>query len=760
MEERAIQLFTRFTGVDILYRASDAEYFLTEADVQAYVEYYLTSGAYTTVERVDPLPPLPEEPDPSEPIWVLINEPLSATGLRYDGVVSFTAGTIGGLGEEIHQTNKLSAFRVGNYVLAVSRTPVSVGQSKYGKILEINGQSITIDFEKSYGNSEAMASTWDIVLTGERGDTPFIAGNVINGANTTTEPIGIGSVTYNIDLSGTYVHFLDFAGVPINVTANDLKEGFVQLRGKDGIFKKYLSKVGLYEYLKTEIAPGLFQLEDENGALGMEVDSTGNSRFNRVKSSSFEIGNYIFQKATDPQLIFGIDDDLTTALLFALYGNGRLLVKTLDAPTVKAKVLEIGESILFPPNYSILNLLGNRLQFAYGFVSDYLLVISYGQSNSVGGGSGTLPITQIYDALTTNDGPTGGIGTNLIPYTHTIALPLLGVFNKFTDLISSENFLDYSDKTFKFIGTAAGQGSTFAEGLKKGTTPYSKLISQVTNTYGIAQSQGKKLAVPFVMWTQGENEIDVDTPYGDYVATMNQLIADLNTDIKALTGQKNNIPLIGYQIAKYSGSHADYDKISKAHLDLGLTHPLFICACPSYQFDYLLEGSSGGSGGFIVHFTPLTRLLYGAYLGIAAKRTLVDGKKFLPLHPKKFIVNGNNLQVVYHMPFDGNLEFDTTAVSNPGDYGFMIMNGVTKVTLSNIKIVNKNTVSIDCSESPIGLKFHYARDKDKPYILDYGTLTGRWGSRGCLRDNQGDFIKYETYRLDNWAVASYLTITI
>lgn len=169
MELKAIILFTEFPYVNVLYRAFDGEYFVEFDDVQAYL-VGVGGGAYTVINRVTPLPPLPEPLPEDSPIWVLINNPtVISNGLRYDGVISYTNTTVGSLGAVTFTVNKVGAFRVGNYVFAVSRKGASVGMLKYGHITAINSNNLTINFLEFEGTGSLANDEWDIVLTGKKG---------------------------------------------------------------------------------------------------------------------------------------------------------------------------------------------------------------------------------------------------------------------------------------------------------------------------------------------------------------------------------------------------------------------------------------------------------------------------------------------------------------------------------------------------------------------------------------------------------------
>lgn len=173
METKAVLLFQQFPSVNQLYRTNDGEYFVELDDVEAYLTG-LGAGAYTVVNRTTPLPPLPQPIEPvfeQLPIWVLIANPtVISDGLRYDGVLSYTSTTIGSVGVVDMIVNKVGAYRVGNYVLAVSRKSASLGMMKYGKITAISNNVLSISFLASEGTANLVSDEWDLLLTGQKGD--------------------------------------------------------------------------------------------------------------------------------------------------------------------------------------------------------------------------------------------------------------------------------------------------------------------------------------------------------------------------------------------------------------------------------------------------------------------------------------------------------------------------------------------------------------------------------------------------------------
>ena len=82
----------------------------------------------------------------------------------------------------------------------------------------------------------------------------------------------------------------------------------------------------------------------------------------------------------------------------------------------------------------------------------------------------------------------------------------------------------------KRIGSAAGRGGTPIADLSKGSEPYARLLRQVQS--GKAGS-GSSYSVPAITWMHGEAD-----PFNtNYAAQFSQLVSDLDTDVRAITGQ-------------------------------------------------------------------------------------------------------------------------------------------------------------------------------------------------------------------------------
>lgn len=79
------------------------------------------------------------------------------------------------------------------------------------------------------------------------------------------------------------------------------------------------------------------------------------------------------------------------------------------------------------------------------------------------------------------------------------------------------------------IGSAAGRGGTPIVDLSRGTAPYQRLLAQVT----AGQKLSKGTNTVSIIWMQGES----DTGNTNYASEFEQLVMDLDADVRAITHQ-------------------------------------------------------------------------------------------------------------------------------------------------------------------------------------------------------------------------------
>lgn len=108
----------------------------------------------------------------------------------------------------------------------------------------------------------------------------------------------------------------------------------------------------------------------------------------------------------------------------------------------------------------------------------------------------------------------------------------------------------------------------------------------------------------------------------------------------------------------------------------------------------------------------------------------------------------------------GRLSFDTSIVSDPGNYGFRLLHPDTRaiIPLTSLNIRYDAVTVSTAADIPAGAILQYAF---------HGSTTGQspgrlTGPRGCLRDSQGDIISFtlnsEVIRMDNYCVMFEITL--
>lgn len=389
------------------------------------------------------------------------------------------------------------------------------------------------------------------------------------------------------------------------------------------------------------------------------------------------------------------------------------------------------------------------------YASDIAHIISYGQSLSLGNGALSIQTsTQNYDSLMFNAGILAQEGALGVAGNHASFVPLIEAVTAATGngetpignaastikrLIEAENTLSYTKQNYQLLGSAPGVSNTSISMLSKGSGGYSNLISDVT--YGLSNSAalGKTYAVPSVYWSQGERDYNLATSYASYLSQFKQLYTDLNTDIKAITGQPDDIKIIGYQCIY--GSPAT---VALAQLQATKDNANILLAAPIYA----IEKSSPGN----VHLSGRGSALLGAYYGLVHKRAVIDKKPWVPLQPVAVWRQGAILMVRFNVPVRP-LAFDTTLLSAAPNNGFSLVDNLgAAMTISSVSIAGPDTVRIVASTAiPAGAKVRYA------FVTN---AAGYYG--GNLRDSQGDYITdgiaLNPKPLHNWCLAFEETV--
>ena len=279
-----------------------------------------------------------------------------------------------------------------------------------------------------------------------------------------------------------------------------------------------------------------------------------------------------------------------------------------------------------------------------------------------------------------------------------------------------------------------GHGLTPIKGLMKPVDPYNKFIDEIKTAHDKAVERGWEFFVPAVCWMQGESDI-VDYPDYDYKEYFHRMYNDLNTDIKCVTHQKDDIRLISYQCStitkgkffKLNSYKGTEGRTPTAQMEIIRDDSLIWASGPTYPYDFVNES---------LHIDAVGQKSIGALAAKSALGILRHQKRITGLLPLSYEVNGNDIRIRYHVPCPP-LCFDTINVSKAENYGFNVIRKDNSDIVSSVTIA-QDTVVVHCVESPMGCKLRYG-------VNGIYWMGGRHqGARGNLCDSQE--------HLPNWSL--------
>lgn len=277
--------------------------------------------------------------------------------------------------------------------------------------------------------------------------------------------------------------------------------------------------------------------------------------------------------------------------------------------------------------------------------------------------------------------------------------------------------------------TAAKGGASLAE-RSKGTVPYDNFITAIQRFHDLALAQGLPSWVPAMFDVEGEANASTATYATDLVAQL----ADMNADVKTITGQIADMVMIMSQPSSFfsstDGVRGIYD-VSKS----ATTHLL---ACPGYFLPYQDD---------LLHYSPVGQAKLGEYLVRAFVHWMTHGV-WRPLMPKTLTWdNGTGLDVEFHVP-SGNLVHDASGIDHEGHWGFDVRSAD-----SFVEIVSQDITG------PASMHFELATIPTTSRFLRYGMRgyqssprTPGDGPGGAMRDSDTTPSFVDGQPLRNWMV--------
>ena len=459
-----------------------------------------------------------------------------------------------------------------------------------------------------------------------------------------------------------------------------------------------------------------------------------------VSELGFDGSNVITDAETPDDYVWAVRDQ-----------DNRVAVGVKDDGAFKAASVEIDtingvsfSSIIAPDD-------GSTSLGAQNFMADVVHVICYGQSLSVGAGTATaITTSQRFDNLKfvggvrAQDADESGADTaakygSLVPLIETgpgassaYETPMGGATDSIKELITAENGIIYTDHQYQLLASAPGDGGrTIAELSNQAGIFYTRLVQDVAFGLTRAAELGKSYKVSVVFYTQGES----DETNTDFATELSALRLAIDTDVKAITGQTEDVQMICYQLPR--------PRQSEYFLEAMENDPLITLACPTYQ----IAKSDG------VHLTAQSSKIMGAYYGVAYKRRVIDQiDDWKPCMALSHFRQGKICDVKFNVP-SGSLTFDTTLYPAQINNGFRLFDtdGTTELTISDVSITKHDTVRVTAAATiPAGALLRYGSYDPIANATDRD-ITG-----GNLRDQAGDSLVFNggglNHPMHNWAL--------
>lgn len=384
-----------------------------------------------------------------------------------------------------------------------------------------------------------------------------------------------------------------------------------------------------------------------------------------------------------------------------------------------------------------------------GRLADWVGVIGTGQSLSVGAAAGTpISTAQPFNNLKLHDDgpppqyPLDGSGDlSLIPLTERFRprlegwpdsqypnnilgeSPNAGMANEITQLWSDSMGTDLVT-----IHSVVGWSGHCLRDIDKSnptTRAYPGGLSEARTFKRMATEAKKSFAYGAVILTHGE----CDASNAGYEAGLHQLWLDYNQDLKEITGQTWDIPLLISQqstIVTSSGGSA------VAVWRLGMDYPgEAYCVGPKYQYQYAGDNLHMEAAGY--------RRLGEKYAEVF-DWVVNQGLFWTPVQPNRAVLSGNNIIVTFDVPYPP-LEWDeninpphqTMHTEWANGRGFEVKDSTGDLTISSVDLIDDHTVmiSLDSVPSGTGLKLRYALTQDGTGLQGGTDL----GMHGQLRDS-------------------------
>lgn len=261
-----------------------------------------------------------------------------------------------------------------------------------------------------------------------------------------------------------------------------------------------------------------------------------------------------------------------------------------------------------------------------------------------------------------------------------------------------------------FLFSICRRGESFLHEIDKATGTYGihqTIIDDVTRAKAAATAQGKRYKVGFVLFEQGENEAQMQIQRGGpslpwlqfrdaYIAKMMQWGRDLDTDIRAITGQSDPVRLFTFQ-AVYAAPGTAQMLAARKSPQITMVGPVYYL--PSAK-NSLGSGNERGAG---VHWSADGHRWYDALCAKVIRRTAAGGSEWRPCEPlrARWSKGFGSITLTCHVPVPP-LVVDTSllpAQTTGAGFRVVFSDGSSQVP-TRVTVVGPNELRIDIPGQP------------------------------------------------------------
>jgi hypothetical protein len=412
----------------------------------------------------------------------------------------------------------------------------------------------------------------------------------------------------------------------------------------------------------------------------------------------------------------------------------------------------------------------------HGELWDWVGIVGTGQSLAVGDhGNPIKSTTQPYGNLKLSTGTlawpvdANDAKLTLVPLTEPVGRLARGYPSAWPENISGETMHSSMGNQMTVLARAGNRDLVSVHGefgengqcmtyLHKGAKPdgvngraFQATLIEAQAITRLAAAAGKTYGVGAIALVHGECD-SVNLTYEDDLV---KLWTDYNTDLRAITGQAQKIPMLVSQ----QNSTSSHSASTLAQWQVGVHHPEdFVCVGPKYQYPCATDGT---------HLTVDGYRLLGEKMGQVYFERRVLSHDWQPLQPTSLERKGDRIiSVKFHVPvlplaWDADLQppHQNSMLEWALGKGFEVRAGTKRLTINSADIVcsTGDTVEITMADElpAAGVIVTYALYGESSPRLVPVTGTARWG---LLRDSD-PFVGSSTQQAQpNYAVAFELPV--